>query len=536
MNAGLYTISKKTSKSHSELSTTYGNGTMDRSVIESMSKGSGENFGMEGSWEPNKHHLVSLEFNGSYYGVKPQNTTSVWRYGDGGLMSSYVSNTHYRKFGLFDFDGNVNYQFTTDRKDELLTASYAVSSMNNKVYVTTEYDDVVGDLFNYSCLNGDNNLNFIEHTFQADWTRPFGDMHTFEIGGKYILRRNTSDGDNEYVGWETLHNEFKHITDVGALYAQYTAKIKKVALRAGLRYEYSKLKAEYPDGSSQEYSSEFNDVVPSASMSWNINNVHSMTFSYAGRVNRPGINLLNPTVMYTPTSISYGNPDLKSAFYNSLSMRYMFIKRKINFNISASYAFSNDNVSVVTFLDNEGMVHTTYDNVGLERGFSVSGYMQWSMTNKTRIMLNGTASYSRRRQGGYELSRWRPMVFVRVSQDLPWKLSLNVGCSYFGMGLGSVYTYTKNESPIPVEWDLSLQRSFLKQRRLNVSLTASNFIGYHHLRYVIHRVNGDYTGLDSNTSNMKRVSLTVSYRFGSLNAYVKKTQKNITNDDLVGKK
>jgi hypothetical protein len=113
---------------------------------------------------------------------------------------------------------------------------------------------------------------------------------------------------------------------------------------------------------------------------------------------------------------------------------------------------------------------------------------------------------------------------------------LNVGGSYFGMGLGSVYTYTKNESPIPVEWDLSLQRSFLKQRRLNVSLTASNFIGYHHLRYVIHRVNGDYTGLDSNTSNMKRVSLTVTYRFGSLNAYVKKTQKNITNDDLVGKK
>jgi hypothetical protein len=53
---------------------------------------------------------------------------------------------------------------------------------------------------------------------------------------------------------------------------------------------------------------------------------------------------------------------------------------------------------------------------------------------------------------------------------------------------------------------------------------------------VIHRVNGDYTGLDSNTSNMKRVSLTVTYRFGSLNAYVKKTEKSITNDDLVGKK
>jgi hypothetical protein len=539
-NGGAYSVSKKVSRSHSESELHYNNGITETSVGESETKGWTENFSVEGSWEPNKRNLVSLEFSYFDYNVKPSNTTSTARrvsseYGGGGtLLSSYTSSTNSRRDGWMAFNGNINYQYTTNRKDELLTASYAVSSTAQRSDITTTYDDVVGDLFSYSALNGTNNLHFIEHTFQADWTRPIGDIHTVELGGKYILRRNTSDGDNEYVDWETLHNEFKHITDVGAFYAQYTAKLKKVSLRAGLRYEYSKLKAEYPDGSAQAYSSTFNDIVPSASMSWNVSDVHSLSLSYAGRVNRPGIEYLNPTVMYTPTTISQGNPDLESAFRNSTSIRYMFIKRKFNFNVSASYVFNNDNIVPVNYVDNDGMIHNTYGNVGFERGFSLSGYTQWSVTNKTRIMFNGTLSYVRRKQEGYELFRWYPMLFLRVWQELPFKVNMNVGLSHYNMGVYSVYTYSRNESAIPVSWDISLSRYFLKDRRLSVSITASDCIGNRFNKFVTYRVNGDYTGYNFFRSNKKRIALTLSYRFGSLNAYVKKTSKSIQNDDLVG--
>ena len=50
-------------------------------------------------------------------------------------------------------------------------------------------------------------------------------------------------------------------------------------------------------------------------------------------------------------------------------------------------------------------------------------------------------------------------------------------------------------------------------------------------------VNGDYTGNTIvRTNNIKSVSFSISYRFGKLNAYVKKTAARIDNDDLVGRK
>ena len=47
-------------------------------------------------------------------------------------------------------------------------------------------------------------------------------------------------------------------------------------------------------------------------------------------------------------------------------------------------------------------------------------------------------------------------------------------------------------------------------------------------------VNGDYTGQDRVLFPSRNFSISVSYRFGSLNTRVKKTDKSIENDDVVG--
>jgi hypothetical protein len=47
-------------------------------------------------------------------------------------------------------------------------------------------------------------------------------------------------------------------------------------------------------------------------------------------------------------------------------------------------------------------------------------------------------------------------------------------------------------------------------------------------------VQGDYTGVSDYSFTARNFGLRVSYRFGSLNARVKKTDKTIENDDVVG--
>ena len=78
----------------------------------------------------------------------------------------------------------------------------------------------------------------------------------------------------------------------------------------------------------------------------------------------------------------------------------------------------------------------------------------------------------------------------------------------------------------------------MKEDRLTVSVFALNPIGQSSQVSRQYFVNGDYTGYsDTKMMNIgKMAMLRVAYRFGSVNAQVKKTQKTISNDDIIGRK
>jgi hypothetical protein len=69
-----------------------------------------------------------------------------------------------------------------------------------------------------------------------------------------------------------------------------------------------------------------------------------------------------------------------------------------------------------------------------------------------------------------------------------------------------------------------------------LSLSASDFIGNKDFKFANITVNGDYVGTTISTMRRGNAIFRVSYRFGSLNASVKKTASKIKNDDLIGRK
>lgn len=495
-------------------------------------------FGGEASWDINKNNMLAAEFNGYYYTSKPRNnvSTSSLTAADGSVISSYTATAEPLRSHNTDFSGTLSYEHTTSRAGEALTASYLVSTTAGRARSGQVYSDIVGNLFPYTADYTNSRTNFIEHTFQLDWKRPFAGIHTLETGAKYILRRNRSEANHQYEGWEDTHTDFRHLTDIGAVYAQYTAAIRNVTLRGGLRYELSRLKAEYPDGSQQPFSKTLSDLVPSASLMWQINQVHSLTANYAARINRPGISYLNPERSYTPTTLSYGNPDLSSAFSNSLKLQYAFMKMKLMFNVSASYSFNNDNIAGVQFVDPDGLRVSTYDNIGHERVLSLGGFVQWRATAKTAVMANVNVDRTSYRQNGMRLAKWGPQIFMRVSQDLPWKLSVQGMFFFMGTRVNDVYSYMEAKPYERAGCMLNLRRSFLKEDRLTVSVGVTNPIGRNNRTFRTYTVNGDFTGQNAFTvHNLRMANISISYRFGSLKASVKKTSANLGNDDLMGR-
>lgn len=497
-------------------------------------------FGIEGSYEPDTLNLVTTEFNGYLYSLKSNSTgLNTMKSGAGDLIYSYATDYHVDPNRYFDIDGSLNYQRMTRKKGETLTLSYRVSSTNQRQHSINEYEDELNMPVPYTGTSNDFTLNFIEHTGQFDWTRPINDINKFDVGLKYINRNNHSINDQDYFNYEQRHSDFTHNTQVFAIYGDYRLKWRKFGARAGLRYEYSRLAAKYKDGSNDPFSSNLNDWVPNAAVSYDINDANTLKLSYSTRINRPGISQLNPAKVETPTSISSGNPDLGSSRHQSINLNYNLIGRKLSLDLGTSYSFMNNAMIAVQKLLPGDIIESSYANSGHNKWFNVALWMNYTPWSKTSFMINANANYAHRSNPVLDLksSGWGGNAYIRIRQQLPWDLALT---GYFNIYLSTPDLYYDNKTPISdqIYYGLDLQKSFLKEKRLSISLSISNPFGRNVRMYDQMPKNSGYTGYNRsyNYNSANNYSISVSYRFGSLNASVKKTNRSISNDDVENRK
>lgn len=538
LNAGMFNQTKKAGGYDQYSDMLYSNGTTRHTETSGRTKALGEYGGLELSWEPDTLNLFTIEGNLFGYNAKPTGSSSVSMIdADGNIIMGYDAEYYYPKYRYFDVDLTAAYQRSTHRKGETLTLSYMLSTNNENNRETWTYDNITGDAFPYTGQDRDYKLNFIEHTFQFDWSRPIHKIHTLDLGAKYVLRRNHSKDNSEYTGWEDRFTDFQHVTDIAAIYTQYSVKLRRVSLRAGLRYEFSRLKASYPSPSipvapDKAYTSDLNDWVPSAAASWQINDANSLTLNYSTRINRPGISYLNPAASISPTTVSVGNPDLASARHQSFKLQYMLIKPKATVNFSINYTFSNNAISSFQRLE-DNIIYSSYDNIGRKRGLYFNTFSQFTFSPKTRLMLSLTAGRDSNTWDGYHLARWYYGAWMQLTQKLPWKLEASLHAWLRQNWINGVYGYANSKFGDRFSPSLSLKRSFLKDDRLSVNVSVNNLFGRQKQSQI--NVNGPYTGTSITNPTLGTFGmLSVSYRFGSLNAQVKKTKGRISNDDLSG--
>lgn len=538
---GVNEISSKTSRNQSVSEGTYSDtGNFRRNKVNTDNKGWVTWFGLDGSYELDSLNLFTAEFGGYRYNVDGTSFgKSTLSDNAGNLINSYKSNSTFGPYSYLDFNGNFNYQHSTHRKGETLTLSYMISTTSQHRNQETYYTDKINAPMPYDATLSDFKLDFIEHTVQGDWTRPINDKNIFDLGFKYIYRNNHSLTNQTYVGLPEIPiTDFTHLTHVAAAYFDYRLRLKKFNFRAGLRYEFSKLKAEYANEINPGYSSNLSDAVPNVAVSYNLNDANTLKLSFNTRINRPGINYLNPAVEATPTSTSQGNPDLGSARSNQLQLNYNLIGRKVNIDLSAGYTFSNNDIVQVMDIIGDH-TYSTYANAGKNKSFNSGLYFQWTITPKTNLMLNTNVAYNHYANPSLNiaLGGWNTRAFMRVSQQLPWKLTLQGGLFYFDGHTSGLYSKMKPIGLAKLNYNLSLQRSFLKEDRLTVRVMAISPFYPGNVKYLTTSYNTSYDERSWSIQQYRKSFLiAISYRFGTMTAQVKKTAKTIENDDLVGRK
>lgn len=494
------------------------------------------NLNLNASLEIDSLNLITASFGGYRYGMNIYGDSHI-EYHDvtGQLLTSYDNPFEMPRYGGMSWNGRADWEHRTSRKDEVLTASYMFSTTGQHEEQYDSLINLVNPPFDYTAYSKWGRERFIEHTWQLDYQLPLGEHHLLEVGGKYILRLNKSHNRMNYDGAaeQDTDTRFRHNMHVGAAYASWRYKVGDVTLRGGVRYEYSHFRASYPNGDGEPFGRDLHDVVPSASVHWQLSPFNSLRLSWATSLNRPGIHYLNPAVKRYTTSVEYGNPRLSSARNNMVSINFQHTGNRLTFNVKPSLTITN-NLIGYSRTAHDGIFYITSSNDCRYLMAGVGGFMQWMITSKTTLVMNGEVCYKRYRNPSQDLtnSGWGGNLYAQLSQQLPWKLRATATCMWYGIGhdLNHVYGYSTMPDPTIM---LGLSRSFLKDNRLTVRLSANSILHKHQVDKTF-VTQGDYVNHGVGRYNQRNVQVSVSYAFGSSNTRVKQTETTVENDDLVG--
>ena len=475
---------------------------------------------------------ASTTFIGYKADANTQSTTERWNKSNQ-LIYKFDSDVTTPGYSYFNLGGRLDYQHKTHLDGEVLTLSYMLAATRQHTIFHQMYNNMVNFPVSYTSYDRNTRNHFTEHTFQIDYVRPFGKYHKIESGTKYILRYNNSTSLMDYQGTTPdMESNFKHNAQVAAAYLSYIFTAGKWAARAGLRYEFTRMKASYPDGSNADYHANLNDWVPSASLQYKISDGQTLKFSYNTSINRPGIGYLNPAVISTPTAVSFGNANLGSSRNQKLQLEYMLVTSKLTLQLSPYYSYTNNGIGHILYEQNRKDV-STYQNVLKSKVFGLSSYTEWTPFTGTSFTLNADIRYARITLPTPYIknSGCGGDIYFNWEQKVPWKLTLTTS-------IGGEYG-NRVYDPYAIEghwfyYDFTLTRRFFKDK-LTVSISAeSPFIKERSSTYRI--VQGDYTGYERSVMYPQRFNIGFSWSFGKLKASVKTAARSIENDDLVGSK
>lgn len=323
-------------------------------------------------------------------------------------------------------------------------------------------------------------------------------------------------------------NVFDYEQKIYAGYLQSSFTFSRFGIKAGVRYEKTDVEGKF-DKSNDPFSSSYDNVIPSATVSYKKAGRYNVKLSYTQRIQRPSMNYLNPYVNSSDKyNITYGNPDLEAEKSHAFELGYNIFRGFGSINTSFYNRFTNNAIESIRFIDENDVYITTYDNIGknYSTGASVGGNYIW----KLKIIVGGNFNIFY-----YKVISVDPLlgfsndgINYNVNMFISYKFNDKWGVQTFGNFNGPKYS-VQGKSTSFFYYNLSLRRSF-KGDRGGIGLGLDNFVS----RYIYFKntyTGNDFTYINTNRINFIGVRLSFDYRFGKME-FKQSKKSGIKNDDL----
>ena len=544
MSLGGYGRSQYNVNGQSEsIQTTLNNGFLTRNVQTSDTRSSGlfGNYQLGFDWDINKFNSITAS---SRIGFRNGNS-----WGDGLRQVRNDKLFSLRNTNSLDESANIdlNVDYThTFAKPQKEFSILAMMSNNNRT------NDFFNDIMNPNSsmsqiMNSIKNINGSvnkEATLQLDYQTPITKLQMIEFGAKIIGRQVNSDyasflnptGNNpsNYIKVNLANlpsNVFDYNQNILGTYFSYTLSTKsKWSMKLGGRYEYTDIEASFLKKEGQNLTiPPYGVLVPSFNMSKTFKS-GTWRFSFNRRIQRPGIQNLNPNVNATnPLNISQGNPNLSPEYANNYEINYSkFVKQTY---ISTALFVRNNTGAINQIRTVVGdTVKTTSMNIGVENAYGMNININMNLSNK--LMIGGGGDFS------YMVLKNNVADPLMNASNEGLQSNFRIFGNYnIGNGWGAQLFSFYRANQILLQgtqggfgiYSLSMKKDF-KNKRGSIGFGAENFL----TNGMTIRSETKTPLITQQSTNILRnmnFKINLSYRFGKMSFTPTKKKKSVSNDD-----
>ncbi|GGE00943.1 TonB-dependent receptor [Planktosalinus lacus] len=285
-----------------------------------------ENIDMLNSY---KSHLMKFGFD---YFINDFNTLSVY-------TNQNIYNDKFQALLRIDYPGqdreslsqNVFVKNENDNASYNLAYKHKFKNEGHEIqlegdYNTFENDEVANAIYpDFSDLSY-TDLVFNEReniTLNIDYTNPISENAKLELGLEARIQNTKNNFDTNSLSFTDAR--FFYDREIFSGYATFGQNFEKWSYQIGARIENYTVDAGFTESNEDEvpFEDEILSVYPSGFISYNINEKNTLQMSLSRRVDRPGINQINPIREFSTPQISQiGNQELVPQFTNSVELNY----------------------------------------------------------------------------------------------------------------------------------------------------------------------------------------------------------------------
>jgi outer membrane receptor protein involved in Fe transport len=525
-----------------QITTSNGSQTTNIQTAESRREGLFGNYQLGFDWDINKYNSITSSVR---FGLRNGNN---WQDGlkqiRNGVVSSLRNTNSLDESANVDVNIDYTHTFEKPQREFSILSMYSRNNRANDFYnLILNPNATMSEIL--SSIKNENTSYNEEATFQMDYQTPLGKNQLIEFGGKGILRNVTSDyksflgtpgGIYTQVNSAILpSNVFDYNQNIYSTYGSYTLTTKnKWSIKTGARYEYTDISASFLKKEGQNtVIPAYGVLVPSFNMSKTFKS-GTWRFSYNRRIQRPGIQNLNPNVNATnPLNISTGNPNLAPEYTNNYEVSFSkFVKQTY---ISTSFFVRNTTGAINQIREVFGdTVKTTSRNIGNEDAYGMNVNLNVNLSNKLMIGGGGDLSY-------LVLANNVPDPLLNAKNE-GLQTNFRVFGNYnMGNGWGAQIFSFYRVNQIQLQgsqggfgiYSLSFKKDF-KNKKGSIGFGAENFFTPEGFVIRSETKTPTINQVSENTLRNMNFKINFSYRIGKMSFGPTKKKKSVNNDDTKG--